>query len=58
MLTSAEAAQILGVNPQKFHRLVAARQISPVIEGPGLRGPKFWNPRDIERLAAQLKVAS
>lgn len=53
-LTSAEAAARLGVNPQKFHRIVAAHQVAPVLEGTGLRGPKFWDPADIDTLLAEL----
>lgn len=53
-LTSADAAQRLGVNAQRFHRLVARYKVNPVIEAPGLRGAKFWNPKDIERIANEL----
>lgn len=53
-ITSAEAANVLGVNPQKFHRLVATHGIAPALEAPGLRGAKFWLRRDIDRLAAAL----
>lgn len=51
-LTSAEAADLLGVNPQKLHRLVTRHDVRPVLEAPGKRGAKFWLRRDIERLAA------
>lgn len=54
-LTSAQAAERLGVNAQRFHRLVARHKVAPVIEAPGLRGAKFWNPKDIERIAAELE---
>lgn len=57
-LTSSEAAARLGVNVQKFHRLVAEAGVSPVIEAPGLRGAKFWRPRDVERLAAKRAKAA
>jgi predicted trehalose synthase len=50
-LLSSEAAARLGVNVQKFHRLVAEHKIAPAFEAPGLRGAKFWLPRDVERLA-------
>lgn len=51
MLTSAEATVRAGVkNVQKFHRIAKAHGIFPVLEAPGLRGAKFWNPRDIDRL--------
>jgi hypothetical protein len=53
-LTTVQAAERLGVNVQKFHRLAAAANINPVIEAPGLRGAKFWCPRDVDKLARTL----
>jgi hypothetical protein len=50
-LTSREGADLLRVNVQKFHRLVADYQVEPLIVGPGLRGAKFWRPDDIARIA-------
>ncbi|CAN5645097.1 hypothetical protein BH24ACT15_BH24ACT15_31810 [soil metagenome] len=49
-LTSAEAAERLGVNVQRFHRLVRRHGVNPVLEATGIRGPKFWNDADIDRL--------
>lgn len=57
-LSTAEAAERLGVNVQKFFRLVEDARIKPVLEAPGLRGAKFWRPRDIDRLAAKRAKAS
>lgn len=57
-LTTAEAADRLGVNVQKFFRLAEAANIQPALAAPGLRGAKFWRTADIERLAAQTKAAS
>ncbi len=57
-LTSAEAAERLGINAQKFHRLAARHDLAPVFEAPGQRGAKFWNPRDIERIARLLEAAT
>jgi hypothetical protein len=53
-LTSRQGADRLGVNIQKFHRLVAANDVEPVVVGTGLRGAKFWNPADIDALALTL----
>lgn len=53
-LTSRQAADQLGVSVQKFHRLMASEKVAPVMEAPGLRGAKFWNARDIERVQAGL----
>jgi excisionase family DNA binding protein len=57
-LTSREAAERLGVNVQKFHRLVAEHEIRPILKGTGLRGEKFWKPSDITRLVIELRQAS
>lgn len=51
-LTTAEAAAHLEVNVPKFFRLAIKHEVLPVFEAPGKRGAKFWNPRDVERLAA------
>ena len=50
-LTTSEAADRLGVNVQKFHRLAAAHSIEPHLRAPGKRGACFWRPADVERLA-------
>lgn len=57
-LTSSEAAARLGVNIQKFHRLVAAHKLVPVLKAPGLRGAKFWRAADIERLADERQAVA
>jgi hypothetical protein len=54
-ILSAEAADRLGVNIQKFFRLVAAHNIQPTLEAPGLRGAKFWNAKDIDRLGKAIE---
>lgn len=50
-LTTAQAAERLGVNVQKFHRLAAKHGVAPALAGTGIRGPKFWHPRDVEWIA-------
>lgn len=52
-ITTSEAAEMVGVNVQKFFRLVAAHDITPALEAPGLRGAKFWHRSDVEKLAAE-----
>jgi hypothetical protein len=47
MITTAEAAQQLGVDVAKFHRLVAKHRIDPARKLPGIRGAMLWNPDDI-----------
>lgn len=53
-LTSREAADRLQVNVQKFHRLVALHDVTPVLTVPGIRGAKFWRSDDIDRIATEL----
>ena len=49
VLATAKAAEQLGVNVQRFHRLVAKHGIKPVLEGARDRpGPMFWLAADIE----------
>lgn len=55
-LTSRKAADRLGVSVQKFHRTVTKHKVNPVFELDGIRGAKFWNPRDIDRLADTLQA--
>lgn len=57
-LTTAEAAERLGVNVQKFFRLAESANILPALAAPGLRGAKFWHAHDIDQLAAQRAQAS
>lgn len=52
-LTTAAAAERLGVNVQKFFRLAESAGIQPALEAPGLRGAKFWRTSDIDALATQ-----
>jgi hypothetical protein len=47
MLTTAEAADQLGIDVAKFHRLVAKHRIDPARKLPGIRGAMLWNPDDI-----------
>jgi len=47
MITTAEAAEQLGIDVAKFHRLVSKHRIDPARQLPGLRGAMLWNPDDI-----------
>ena len=57
-LTSKEAADLLRISPQAWHRLVAKEGIVPVKELPGIRGAKFWRVSDVVRLAAKLETSA
>lgn len=50
METTQVAAERVGVNVQKFHRLVAEHGIQPALKAPGLRGAMFWSVDDVDRL--------
>lgn len=50
-LTTADAADLVGVTVQKFHRLANSAGIAPVIQGAGIRGPKFWKVGDVATIA-------
>ena len=54
VLTTTEAADRLGVNVQKFHRLAAAHSIEPHLRAPGKRGACFWLTADVEALATEV----
>lgn len=57
LIKSADAAERLGVNPQRFHRLVAQHNIEPAVQITGPRGAKFWNITDIDTLEALVAQA-
>lgn len=56
-INSTDAAERLGVNASRFHRLVAQHGLEPVVTGPGLRGVKFWALADIDNLEALVAQA-
>jgi hypothetical protein len=53
MITTAEAAQQLGVDVAKFHRLVAKHRIDPARKLPGIRGAMLWDASAIEALRTE-----
>ena len=58
LLSSGEAAEQLGVNIQRFHRLVDRHGINPVLRAKPPTGVMFWLASDIDRLADELEAAS
>lgn len=54
LLTSAEACERLGVDRSTLSRWVALGRITPAMKGPGLRGPYFFDPAEVERRKAVL----
>jgi excisionase family DNA binding protein len=57
LLTTAQAAARLGVSVPTLNRWVRHGRIKPAIEGPGLRGARFFDPSDIDALAADESAA-
>lgn len=53
-LPTREVADRLGVPLSTLHGWVDAGRITPTLKGPGLRGPLFFDPADVEALAAEL----
>lgn len=58
ILTSREAADLLGISPQAWHRLVAKERLVPVKEVPGIRGAKFWKATDVMRVAVKREAGA
>jgi hypothetical protein len=50
MITTAEAAEQLGIDVAKFHRLVAKHDLQPARKLPGVRGAMLWDTQAIEAL--------
>jgi hypothetical protein len=57
VLSTAKAAERLGMNVQKFHRLAARYGITPALKAEGQTGAMFWLDSDVERLRAELAEA-
>jgi hypothetical protein len=55
VLPTAKAAALLGVNVQRFHRLVAKYGITPTLKAEGQTGAMFWRRSDVERLADEMR---
>jgi hypothetical protein len=53
MITTAEAAEQLGIDVAKFHRLVAKHRIDPARKLPGIRGAMLWDAFAIEALRTE-----
>ena len=49
LLTSAEAAQLLGVSQSTLSRLVTTDRLRPALRAPGKVGACFFRPADVHR---------
>lgn len=54
MLTTAEAADQLGIDVAKFHRLVAKHNLEPLRKLPGIRGAMLWDTDTITHLQQEI----
>jgi hypothetical protein len=57
-IPTAEAAEQVGVNVQKYHRVAAKLGVEPTFRGPGRTGVKFWHPRDVEHIRRELAAVA
>lgn len=54
-LTSAEACEALGnIDRSTLSRWVALGRITPMFKAPGVRGPYFFDPAEVERVKAEV----
>lgn len=51
LVTTAEAARIVGRSVATVNRWAAAGTLTPIVRGPGLRGANLYARADVERLA-------
>lgn len=47
LLTTAQAAQLIGVTVRTIARWVDAGKLSPAVDFPGLRGPRMFRRDDV-----------
>jgi hypothetical protein len=52
-LSTSEAAALVGVSVAHWFRLADRHGVTPVLEGAGIRGPKFWSRSDVERIVSE-----
>jgi DNA-binding transcriptional MerR regulator len=57
LLTTAQVAERFGVDVRTVARWANAGRLTPAVEGPGLRGARFFHADDVEALAAELGAA-
>lgn len=50
LITTAEAAERLGVSVPTLNRWVRHGRVTPAIEAPGPRGARFFDPSDVDAL--------
>ena len=51
LLSTAQAARILGVHIRTVSRFVAAGRLTPAAQAPGVRGAFLIDPAEVDRFA-------
>ena len=58
LITTAEAADLLGVAVSTVNRMAARGELVPVVKGAGIRGARHYDRADVEKLAPQVKAVA
>lgn len=58
IITSAEAAKILGLSSSTFHRWVNAGRLTEVAKVPGIRGARMFRRSDVEALLDETEAVA
>jgi Helix-turn-helix domain len=58
LVTSAEAATIIGRDVRTIHRLVERGDLQPATKLPGIRGAFLFRREDVERLAGKTQAGA
>ena len=56
LITTAEAALLLGVTVSTVNRMAARGELTPVVKGAGLRGARHYDRADVEKLRTDGQV--
>lgn len=52
LIGAVEAAKVLNLTRAGFNAMARRGEIDAVLESPGIRGPKFYDRAEVERIAA------
>jgi DNA-binding transcriptional MerR regulator len=56
LLPTAEVADRLGLTVRQVHYLIESDKLRPAMKGNGPRGPMFFDPAEVDLLAADLSA--
>lgn len=54
LLTTRQAAERVGRSVSTLNHYVDTGRLTPALAAPGIRGPRFFRPADVDALAAEL----